>query len=648
MVHFSLQQHHSAGSTRRENMKRILKKKFFACYLVFFLIAFFFSSCGNNGNSGISFPGDTNTFVIGGSSPNSTGGKSNALHLPVNQLSPPALPSSDSQLKPHAPNQVVVKFEGTTAQALAASLGATVLRTLSFGGGNYATFLLPQNASIVQTIQKLKANPNVVYAEPNWYRFYKQVILPGSGSGYAQYQWAPQDVNAPQVWTGGLNGSVGDAAIVIGIADTGVNGAHVDLVTNVQAGFDYADNYTSPEGAGTTTCPLGETPYSGGGCTIPAGINSDQVGHGTLVASTADANGSNGHIAGVCWLCSIEPIKLFGSNGNFTTVDLEVQAFVDAANSTGTVGNPCNTCRLPYKPNVINMSFGGPIFSNFEDDGINYALQHGIVLVAAAGNSGNSDLSFPAAYPGVIAVSAVNGNNQIAPFSTQGAFVALSAPGVQMYGASSAGSTAYQSGDGTSFASPMVSGAVGLIDSLLKDNGNHPPLTPDQVANLLEQYANKSVLNGANFSNAYGYGLLDVLNAVSHDTTFAATTGDIKVTVTVGGNPACDWDVLLENSSGQVVADTLTGDSAIPNATLSNGTNPPYGQPGVNYAGTAWFYLIPQGTYTLVVEPPKYATTSGTGAPTCGTNAASGDTTQTLTVTVTPGTVTNAGPINFN
>lgn len=608
-------------------MKRTMKKITFWMIPLCLVMAVGFYGCAGSGGSSLSLPGDTNTFSFGGSGTGASGAGGATTSLKA-----PTLPASDSQLAPHAPQQVIVRYNGTSVNPIAASVQATVVRTFSIRSNQYATLQIPSGATVVQTIQKLKANSSVVYAEPNWYRSYK--ALP-TGTGYTQYQWAPANVNATGVWTGGSNGSVGDPAVVIGIADTGVNGSHLDLVANTQAGFDYADNFSGSEGSGTTTCPSGLTAATGGGCTIPAGVNSDQVGHGTLVASTADAKGDDGNsvgVAGICWHCTIEPIKLFGSNGTFTTVDLEVQALVDAANAPN--------ARLPKKPDVINMSYGGPVFSNIEADGINYALQSGIVLVAAAGNSANAELSFPAAYPGVIAAGASDANNNVASFSTQGSFVALVAPGVQMYGANNTGNDAYQSGDGTSFASPMTSGAVALLDSLLIDNGGSV-MTPDKAATILESTADKvSGMNGANFTPAYGYGHLDVLNAANH-TSMASAMGSIKVTVEVGGSPACDWDVLLENSSGQAVNDTLTGDasSASPYAVTSFS------------AGTAYFFLVPTSgnPYTLVIEPPNYESGAGTTTgPTCGSNASAGSTKQTVTgINVTAGSTVNAGTVNF-
>jgi hypothetical protein len=633
-------------------------KKLFLGIGLFILPMLAFYGCSPN-NSGFNLPGGTNTFNLGGSGVNSSQGPIKSDQA----LTPAQLPSSDSQLAPHAPDQIIIQYQNVNLNTIAASVKATVVRTFSIGMNQLATLQIPSNASIVQTIKQLKTNPDIVHAEPNWYRYLTSCSAPyPCGSGYTQYQWGPKAVQATSVWSGGAAGDTGDPSVVIGIMDTGVNGAHQDFdntigvstpitipagFQNVLAGFDYADNFTGSEGSGTTSCPSGLTAAKKGGCYIPAAVNSDQVGHGTLVASTAAAQGDNGDptgVAGICWNCTIEPIKIFGSNGTFTTTDLEVQALADAANSTGTVsaagvGSPCTqgsgTCGyLPYKPDVINMSFGGPVYSNIEVEGIDYALQRGITLVAAAGNSANADYSFPAAYPGVIAAGAIQPNDTIAPFSTQGPFVSLVAPGVQMYGASNTGNSSYQEEDGTSFASPTTSGTVGLLDSIILEAGGTLP-TSGQIATILDNNTTKLAgMGGSNWTQTYGYGLLNVLAASQH-TSAASNMGTIEVTVDVSSStyPVCDWDVLLENSSGQAITDTLTSE---PSSSSPLGTT--------NFTpGTAYFFLVPAGTYTVVVQPPSYASgISGFPPSGCWNGSSPALTTtsqQTASVSVTAGAV---------
>ena len=107
-----------------------------------------------------------------------------------------------------------------------------------------------------------------------------------------------------------------------------------------------------------------------------------------------------------------------------------------------------------------------------EEKAVRYALDRGSVLVASAGNDGAGPncKNFPAAYPGVIAVGAVDGRMRVAPFSNRQEYLSLVAPGVQIVSATVDGS--YVIGDGTSSAAAIVAGVVALVRS------EFPRLTP--------------------------------------------------------------------------------------------------------------------------------------------------------------------------
>src|SRR5205085_8292690 len=116
---------------------------------------------------------------------------------------------------------------------------------------------------------------------------------------------------------------------------------------------------------------------------------------------------------------------------------------------------------------VINMSLGGPIKSQILEDAVNHAIAKGVVIVAAAGNSGRS-VGWPAAYPGVVAVSATDPNDKIAWFSSRGPEVVIGAPGVSV-----TQQTVCDGGknkceifgtfNGTSMASPHVAGPAAMV-----------------------------------------------------------------------------------------------------------------------------------------------------------------------------------------
>ncbi|HOP06534.1 MAG TPA: S8 family serine peptidase [candidate division Zixibacteria bacterium] len=208
------------------------------------------------------------------------------------------------------------------------------------------------------------------------------------------------------------------------------------------------------------------------------------VGHGTFVTS-------------LVWLtapdCQIMPIKAFDGNGVGDVFSL-IQA-IHWAKSHGA--------------NVINLSCGVDVNSPILRSAIQAALSSGVVMVSAAGNSGDSTYYYPAAYDGVIGVTAIDENEMRADFACYGSFVDLVAPGVDVYGALP-GETDWGTWSGTSFSSPLVAGTAALVLQL------NPEMLPGQVQNHLRASARIDLLWGTVNApdSEYGYGALNALNAV--------------------------------------------------------------------------------------------------------------------------------------
>jgi hypothetical protein len=160
---------------------------------------------------------------------------------------------------------------------------------------------------------------------------------------------------------------------------------------------------------------------------------------------------------------------------------------------------------------VINMSLGGPFPSPLIEDAVKKALEKGVVVVAAAGNSGDDWVNYPAGYEGVISVGSINKEKKLSYYSSYGPSVDLVAPGEDVY------STFYDyekkssfiEGSGTSMASPVVAGAAALL--LTK----YPNLTPAQVEYILEQTADD--LGDKGFDVKFANGLVNLVNALSYN-----------------------------------------------------------------------------------------------------------------------------------
>jgi len=180
----------------------------------------------------------------------------------------------------------------------------------------------------------------------------------------------------------------------------------------------------------------------------------DDNGHGTHVAGTIAQTTNNGHgVAGLAHCARLMPIKVLTGGGSGSVADVASGIRFAADNGA----------------QVINMSLGGRIKSKILEDAINHALKKGVIVVAAAGNSRRS-VEWPAAYPGVFAISATDQKDNLAWFSSRGPEVAIAAPGVDVVqqtvcNAGRDKCEVFGRFSGTSMASPHVAGAAALLVS---------------------------------------------------------------------------------------------------------------------------------------------------------------------------------------
>jgi subtilisin family serine protease len=251
----------------------------------------------------------------------------------------------------------------------------------------------------------------------------------------------------------------------------------------------------------------------------------DSVGHGTFVASLAagavsDANGMSG----------------FGGDAQLMIVQANrgSTAFSDVDESAAIVW------AVDHGANIINLSLGGAQTSQVERSAIDYATQHGVLLVAAAGNSaeqGNPTV-FPAALIGSsgLVVGASNPAGARASFSTTGSYVDVLAPGVNVLGALASGISstfftpvatpgangAYGYGTGTSYASPEAAGAAALVWAA------NPSLDAAGVAATLDATA----ASQGTWTNNLAFGTIDVAAAVQRANSGAVPVVSRPVMVT--------------------------------------------------------------------------------------------------------------------
>ena len=232
------------------------------------------------------------------------------------------------------------------------------------------------------------------------------------------------------------------------------------------------------------------TPSVQAGKVTPSGAGTH---HGSYVTGVAAATGNNGvGIAGVDWGTKILPIQALDDTGSGNTVS--VANAIDYA--------------VARHANVISLSLGSTADDPFVHAAVRRAVAAGIVVVAAAGNNGCDCMLYPANYPEVVSVGALNSFGQLASFSSYGANLTIVAPGTNLYTTdwqSGNQTSAYASGiSGTSLATPIV---AGLLTRLLSQQ---PTASAAQLIAVLTENANHSGLTmAAPHSNNYGFGTLD-------------------------------------------------------------------------------------------------------------------------------------------
>lgn len=289
-------------------------------------------------------------------------------------------------------------------------------------------------------------------------------------------QWGLDALHTERAW----NTTKGEG-ITVAVLDTGVDDSHPDLAGSVLPGRDFI-------GFGARR---GERAWARHGTAI-AGI----------VAAHGHGPGREEGVLGIAPEAKILPVRVILEGTD--------KARDQARKSHGTALAQGIRWAADQGADVINLSLGDDSESAHpvagEDAAVQYALAKGSVVVASAGNGGEKGdhISYPAAYPGVIAVTAVDRYGTHASFSTRRWYATVSAPGVDIVIADP--DRKYYEGWGTSAASAFVSGAVALVRAA------HPELTPVQIKKLLADTARNGPRGGRD--DAKGYGTVDPAAAI--------------------------------------------------------------------------------------------------------------------------------------
>jgi thermitase len=374
-------------------------------------------------------------------------------------------------------NTVIVKYADgvSTAERVALFDRAGVKRTVGSVAGVGAK-VVTVGADPATVAGRLNRSALVAYAEPNYILstqatpndpFFSELYgLHNTGQTGGT---SDADIDAPEGWdAAGLGGFPASGGVKIGIVDTGIDQAHPDLSGKT---VNCADSLNG---------------------ILVEGTCADDNMHGTHVAGTiaAKANNATG-VAGVAFNANFAICKaLRTAAGTGLTTDV-----ANCINWTHTRG-----------AKVISMSLGGGQSTTLRNAVVNAwkgGAANGSVLVAAAGNDGDSTVNYPAGYPEVVSVAATDHNDARASFSNANSDVEVAAPGVDILSTIPGGQYAELSG--TSMATPHASGVAGVLWQLF------PGDTAAGIRNRLSAAVND--LGPAGRDASFGFGRVNLCRA---------------------------------------------------------------------------------------------------------------------------------------
>lgn len=307
----------------------------------------------------------------------------------------------------YVPGEVLVKFRPQTLSSELAQLRPRIVQRLV--PLSVDRVVLPFGMTVGDALRRLRRDPTVQYAEPNYV-----VRIFDANDTYFSWQWDLRKVFAPEAWAI----CRGSASVRVAVLDTGADLTHPDLAGKIAL----SQNFVGP------------------------GPAEDGNGHGTHTAGTVAACTNNAlGFASLGYDTRLMIGKVADDHG-YSTVAAVAQGIAWAADSGAS---------------VVSMSLGLDASSEALRGAVDDAWRRGIVLVAAAGNSGQATRFYPAAYDHCIAVAATDELDRRCSFSTYGSWVHVAAPGRNIWSLYKRHGMASLSG--TSMAAPHVAALAALL-----------------------------------------------------------------------------------------------------------------------------------------------------------------------------------------
>ncbi|MBF8437731.1 peptidase S8 [Halanaerobiaceae bacterium Z-7014] len=371
---------------------------------------------------------------------------------------------------------------------------------------------VPDNGARVSAMSSAESSSDIRSSQPNHIFTTQDYVIPNDDN--FSRQWAASAIKLPQAW----RQTTGSDRVRVAVLDTGIDYNHPELADFIDkdSSYNFIDN------------------------------NSDAMdynNHGTHVAGIISAKGDNGNgTAGVMWESELMAVKVLGDDGNGSEWSL-AQGILYAA---GLLDNqPRQTA------DIINLSLGMSDPNHVPktlERAIERAAAEGIIIVAASGNNGSRGVIYPAAFPEVIAVGALEENGSdmpgVASYSNYGPEIDVTAPGSLIYSTLVDDKFGYMSG--TSMAAPHVSGLAGLMLS--------EGIRARDVRSLLQDTAIK--LGNDDYSESYGYGMIN-----SYKSVYQAN----KINIILGNENGDGYDIISKtkvdlNQSKFIIEDVPSGE----------------------------------------------------------------------------------------
>ena len=421
------------------------------------------------------------------------------------------------------PDEVLFKVDGSSAKATLANdlndlaeispvFTTRALRKPAPHISGVYKGVLRNGTDLNAVLAKLRSRGDVVYARPN--HIFRTFLATNDPRLDEQFHL---DLIDWPVLNAALPPKQKD--IIVGIIDSGIDADHEDLADwvwvnsaelNGRPGVDDDQNGYVDDIRGWDFTDAPSLPGQGD-FTTPDNDPSDESSHGTQVAGVIGAIADNGKgVAGVadCTLMAIRAGLNFDQGGTFLQEDDLAAAIIYAVDNGA---------------HVLNLSWGSFDRAFVIEDAVRYATERGVVIVAAAGNSGQPPVAYPAALDEVISVSAVETTGQLASFGSFGPTLDLVAPGVNIV--STRLDDTYGPRSGSSFAAPQISGLAALLLS------RQPDLSAGEVSGALVASTDDLGENG--WDERFGAGQIDAAQLLPYVTGTQTPTVARLVTPTV-------------------------------------------------------------------------------------------------------------------